>query len=118
MRDEADDGRWVDYPLKRGEDAEFHLLDVRREELSPAEIGQRGELDLLRLVELDGDVKGGQGSEEGRAPVASVTSCGEKSVEEINADGDCLARQLKVVDDAVRPVANLLAPRRVQSDVL
>jgi hypothetical protein len=101
---EAHDRGRVDHPIEAGQDAEFHLLDVRGEELSAAEVGQRRQLDLLGLVELDGDVEGGEGREEGRAAVAPVAAGGQVAIEQVDADGDGLARQLEVIDDAVGPV--------------
>ena len=109
---EAHDRGRVDHPIEAGQDAEFHLLDVRGEELSAAEVGQRRQLDLLGLVELDGDVEGGEGREEGRAAVAPVAAGGQVAIEQVDADGDGLAGQLEVIDDAVGPVFYLLKWRR------
>ena len=104
----------MDVPIQTSQDHPFHLLDVLRAELPPAQIGERRQLYLANLVDLDGDVERSERREKGGAAVASVAARGEVPIEERHGHGHDLARQVEVIDHVETPMADLLPPRGIQ----
>lgn len=63
---------WVQLPSQGRKDLPFHLLNVLGPKLATAEVRQSTKLDLLGVMELDGDVQCRQGSQQSHISIASV----------------------------------------------
>ena len=63
MKDKGGRCRGVQLPLELAQEYPLHLLDAVRPELSSAQVGQRRDTDLFRVVQLDRHVQGGEGCE-------------------------------------------------------
>ena len=68
--------RRVKLPLQGRQDLPFHLFNVTGAELSAAQIGQGGNLDLFPIVNFDRNVQSSQGNQQGRVARAHIVSCG------------------------------------------
>ena len=68
--------RRVKLPLQGRQDLPFHLFNVTCAELSAAQIGQGGNLDLFPIVNFDRNVQSSQGNQQSRVARAHIVSCG------------------------------------------